>query len=176
MIYSNIQDNQARLFNEIVQFNAAANQKGGGSGLGLYVSQSLVKLNGGIIGVSSAGLGHGSQFYVEFPLFEAVYSDSPVGVGPRHLSKEFCLIDFRFSSTDDFEPASERKDSRLLIVDDSTLSRKMVAQLLRPHFSDVVEASDGMDALKKYSSAFDLGSPFHVVLMDWEMPKVDDDY
>ena len=131
-----------------------------------------MKLNGGIIGVSSEGLGRGSLFFVEFPLFEAVYSDSPIGVGPRQLSKDFCLIDFRFSSSDDFEPASERKDSRLLIVDDSTLSRKMVAQLLRPHFSDVVEACDGVDALKKFSVASELGSPFHVVLMDWEMPKV----
>lgn len=131
-----------------------------------------MKLNGGAIGVSSEGLGCGSQFFVEFPLFEAVYSDSPLGSGPRHLSKEFCLINFRFSSTDDFDPTSERKDSRLLIVDDSTLSRKMVAQLLRPHFADVVEASDGVDALKKYTLAIDSGSPFHVILMDWEMPKV----
>jgi signal transduction histidine kinase len=64
-------DNQDRLFKEMVQFDAKANQGGVGSGLGLWLSKRLVVLNGGTIGVQSDGPGQGSTFFVEFPHFSS---------------------------------------------------------------------------------------------------------
>eukprot|EP01034_Spumella_vulgaris_P027284 gene27284-33981_t len=62
-------DDQKRLFHEIVQFNAAKLQKGQGSGLGLWISNSIIKLHGGHIGVYSEGETSGSStFYIDLPV------------------------------------------------------------------------------------------------------------
>jgi CheY-like chemotaxis protein len=61
-------ENLKRVFVEIAQFDANQNQDGGGSGIGLWVSQQLVGAHGGSIRVTSAGLGCGCTFEVEIPL------------------------------------------------------------------------------------------------------------
>jgi signal transduction histidine kinase/CheY-like chemotaxis protein len=62
------QENQARLFKEIVQFNPEVLQAGGGSGLGLYITSSIVQMHGGTIRAYSAGAGSGSTFTVEIDM------------------------------------------------------------------------------------------------------------
>eukprot|EP00597_Dinobryon_sp_UTEXLB2267_P016119 CAMPEP_0201097156 /NCGR_PEP_ID=MMETSP0812-20130820/6224_1 /ASSEMBLY_ACC=CAM_ASM_000668 /TAXON_ID=98059 /ORGANISM="Dinobryon sp., Strain UTEXLB2267" /LENGTH=669 /DNA_ID=CAMNT_0047351909 /DNA_START=184 /DNA_END=2193 /DNA_ORIENTATION=- len=82
-------ENQRRLFGQYVQFDAGALQKGGGSGLGLWISKNLVELHGGVIGASSRGLGQGSTFFFELPLFEVRRSlhtqpQGPPGTSGKH--------------------------------------------------------------------------------------------
>eukprot|EP01039_Chlorochromonas_danica_P003832 gene3832-4185_t len=60
--------NQKKLFGQYVQFNAGALQQGKGSGLGLWISKSIVEMHEGQIGVVSEGEGCGSMFYVDLPL------------------------------------------------------------------------------------------------------------
>jgi hypothetical protein len=62
------QANQTRLFKEFVQFNPDVLQRGGGSGLGLYICKSIMDLHGGSIGVASEGEGLGSTFTVVLPM------------------------------------------------------------------------------------------------------------
>lgn len=59
------QDNQVRLFKEVVQFNPEILQAGGGSGLGLWITSNIVNMHGGTIHAYSAGLGKGTTFTVE---------------------------------------------------------------------------------------------------------------
>ena len=59
----------AQICTEGTQFNANQLQAGGGSGLGLFISKGLAEQHGGGILVSSEGLGKGSTFRVELPLF-----------------------------------------------------------------------------------------------------------
>jgi signal transduction histidine kinase len=54
---------------EGVQFNANTLQAGGGSGLGLFIGKGIVEQHGGTMRVSSEGLGVGSTFLIELPLF-----------------------------------------------------------------------------------------------------------
>ena len=61
-------DNQQRLFKEIVQFNPEVLQAGGGSGLGLYITSSIVDMHGGCIRAFSEGAGKGSTFTVEIDM------------------------------------------------------------------------------------------------------------
>jgi two-component system, sensor histidine kinase len=49
------EENQKRLFNEIVQFNPEVLQAGGGSGLGLWITRGIVDLHNSTISVFSAG-------------------------------------------------------------------------------------------------------------------------
>jgi two-component system chemotaxis response regulator CheY len=56
-----------------------------------------------------------------------------------------------------------------MLVDDSTTIRRIQRNVLEKiGIKDIVEASDGQDALNKLSE-----SPVDLILLDWNMPKMD---
>lgn len=58
-----------QMFKPYVQFKSGEQQQGKGTGLGLNISQSLIHLHGGEIGVTSAGVvGQGCTFWFELPM------------------------------------------------------------------------------------------------------------
>lgn len=60
-------------------------------------------------------------------------------------------------------------DLKILAVDDSpTMRRIIINTLKRAGFTDVVEASDGKDALAKMKV-----DKFNFVITDWNMPEMD---
>ena len=63
-------ENQQRLFNKIIQFNAKAQQAGGGTGLGLWICKRIIDMHGGAMGMKSDGEGHGSTFYFSLHINE----------------------------------------------------------------------------------------------------------
>ena len=65
------EENQKKLFNEIVQFNPEKLQGGGGSGFGLFICKGIVDLHNGAIRVTSEGEGKGSTFSLELPMRRA---------------------------------------------------------------------------------------------------------
>jgi signal transduction histidine kinase len=64
--------NQKNLFKKYAQFDAAKLQKGGGTGLGLWISRGIVELHGGRIGAYSEGEGKGCSFFIELPITSKV--------------------------------------------------------------------------------------------------------
>jgi Histidine kinase-, DNA gyrase B-, and HSP90-like ATPase len=62
------EENLRRLFVEVVQFNPEVLQAGGGSGLGLWITNSIVNLHAGVVRAYSAGPGMGSSFTVEIDM------------------------------------------------------------------------------------------------------------
>lgn len=60
-------ETKAKLFQKFSR-GEGASMNGGGSGLGLYLAQEIVKAHGGEIKIDSEGLGHGSTFSVMLPL------------------------------------------------------------------------------------------------------------
>eukprot|EP00602_Paraphysomonas_sp_CaronLab_P009960 CAMPEP_0185037908 /NCGR_PEP_ID=MMETSP1103-20130426/32928_1 /TAXON_ID=36769 /ORGANISM="Paraphysomonas bandaiensis, Strain Caron Lab Isolate" /LENGTH=539 /DNA_ID=CAMNT_0027576101 /DNA_START=710 /DNA_END=2329 /DNA_ORIENTATION=- len=63
------QENQVKLFKECVQFHANELQGGGGSGLGLFISNSFAELHGGCLQVHSEGEHKGSTFSLRLPIY-----------------------------------------------------------------------------------------------------------
>lgn len=64
-------------------------------------------------------------------------------------------------------------DFRILIVDDFALIRSMMRQSLgQLGFTNLDEASDGVEALAKIESANQTNQPYSVVFLDWNMPRM----
>ena len=62
-----------------MQFEPEKLQGGGGSGIGLFLSKGIMDLHNGRIWVQSAGVGFGSTFNIDIPVFRA---------GQQQLNKE----------------------------------------------------------------------------------------
>jgi two-component system, sensor histidine kinase and response regulator len=143
------QNHKDRLFKSFSQVDASMTRKFGGTGLGLAISKKIVEMMNGEIGVNSQE-GVGSVFWFTGKLEKQ----------PEESYREPVL------------PADIR-NKRVLVVDDSSLNRHFVLQHLKAWGCDFDEASDGMIALKKLKSAVEQRHPFHMAIIDMQMPHMD---
>lgn len=119
-----------------------------GLGVGLALVRRIVELHGGGVTVSSAGVGHGSEFVVSLPvLTNVVATDSVCDVGPSDAASD---------------------PQRILVVDDNADAAESLAALLRVYGHDARVARDGPAAL-------DLAATFRptVAFLDIAMPEMD---
>ncbi len=56
----------------------------------------------------------------------------------------------------------------ILVVDDSAVVRKMVARMLQDEDFNIIEASDGIEALEKWAT-----EEIHLMIVDLNMPRMD---
>lgn len=157
---------QQRLFTPFSQVDNSMTRKFGGSGLGLAISRQLTHLMGGDITVRSEE-GEGTTFTVT--------------VNPGNI------LQFRSIKTKDEVPSfrqpkdwgkellktESRLDARILLAEDGPDNQRLIAYLLRKAGAEVVIAGNGRIALDAALLAKREGNPFHVVLMDMQMPEMD---
>jgi signal transduction histidine kinase/ActR/RegA family two-component response regulator len=113
-----------RVFDVFVQGDQDVGRSKGGIGLGLTIVKRLAQLQGGSVGVSSAGIGHGATFTVRLP---AAAPAITVTAGM---------------------PASAASSPRnILLVEDNDDARNMLRQVLAMQGHAVFEAAFGEDAI-----------------------------
>ncbi len=138
------------LFEPFTQADASVTRKFGGTGLGLAISKKLARLMNGEVGVSSV-VGKGSTFW-----FTAWFEkQAVVDASPRR----------RFPRT--------MKLQRILVVDDNATNRKILHFHLESWQFPHAEASSGDEALARLREAKTAGDPFHVAILDMQMPGMD---
>ncbi len=127
-------------------FDPYYSTKSKGSGLGLTTAYSIVHHHDGYITVKSKH-GDGTVFEIYLPA-------SPEKKVPpqRHTSH------------------SEQKSGRVLVMDDEQMVRNVAVRMLSLLGNEVETASDGVDAIEKYTAARKAGYPFDVVIMDLTIP------
>ncbi|MDP8983410.1 MAG: response regulator [Acidobacteriota bacterium] len=143
-------DARQAIFEPFRQADGSMTRKYGGTGLGLAISARLVQLMGGQIHVESE-VGKGSVFSFTVPV--GALAKSPA------------------QSTPPLEPALQGK--RALIVDDNPTNRKIVENLLRNSGMLTGSASGGTEALSMLRAALAGGHPYHLVILDAQMPGMD---
>ena len=139
------------LFEAFAQGDASIRRSHSGAGLGLAVAARHVRRMDGRIEVESR-LGEGSTFTLHLPFARA----ADVAAEGR-------------PTEDDAAPADDAgRAPCVLVVDDHPVNREVARIMLEAFGCDVVEVSDGQQALDAVA-----GQPFDLVLMDVRMPHMD---
>ncbi|RCW93444.1 response regulator [Winogradskyella arenosi] len=139
-------DNLTRIFERFTQIDYGLKKKHSGSGLGLFISKSLVELMGGKISVESK-LQVGSRFTVDIPFT---------------ISKELKAEDLEAQLA-----TINLKALNVLIVDDNKINILVLTKILEQLGITPDTAEDGKQALEAVTN-----NNYQLVLMDIHMPNM----
>ena len=134
-----------RLFQAFEQADASTTRKYGGTGLGLAISKQLTELMGGEVSVRSVP-GKGSTFR-----FTARLGKGMATPRPRLLQ-------------------SDLRGRRVLIIDDNSHARAVLANMLTNMTLVADEAASGEEAIGMVRQASDAGERYEIAFIDWQMP------
>ncbi|HZK44399.1 MAG TPA: ATP-binding protein [Syntrophomonadaceae bacterium] len=139
-------DKIAEVFNPFFRINKT--DKSSGAGLGLAISKKLVEEMGGQIWYEPNGE-QGSVFSFSLPLELASMKIS-------EAVKEYSFIPSRLANI------------KILLVEDITINRKLIALMLANMGCEVIQATNGKECLEKLQAT----NP-DIILMDMQMPVLD---
>ncbi|HEY9613475.1 response regulator [Allocoleopsis sp.] len=156
-------DKFENIFKSFEQVDASVSREYGGTGLGLSITKQLVELHGGTIRVESA-LGQGSRFIFTLP--------SSTQTPNRTLDYSRVLARVRENEALPPHTLSPTVQSNsqltILVVDDEPINLQVVANHLSLQNYAIVQATSGIEALKKIDS----GLRPDLILLDIMMPKM----
>ena len=137
-----------RIFTKFSQEDKSTTRNYGGTGLGMFITKSLVELMGGTISVSSQKE-IGTHVKINLSL-------------PKNLVP---VIQLPAKATTD---TSILNNLHILVVDDNEMNRLVASTVLENHGIIVSEAVNGADAIRKLEK-----ESYDLILMDLQMPVMD---
>ena len=159
-----------KLFKPFSQADASTSRKYGGSGLGLSICKSLVESMGGAITLQSEeNVGTTVSFSLTLPRPKP---EPPMGV-TRNKSFPSGGVE---QSTATFDSLSNIPQSqiRVCIAEDNLINQKIAVQFLQKlNFGQVDAYNNGLEAVEGIRKMAKSGQPYHMILMDVQMPVLD---
>lgn len=146
-----------------------------------------MNMHNGDITFLSEGEGQGSTVVVELDVFETIDLDianitthgsddnelmqsSP---SPTSLNSYIPITFDQQDTTIESENTEiDQKYTTVLLVDDSKMNLKMLQKLLSSDFSNFLTAQDGLQGLEKVENCIANNIHIDLILMDYEMPKM----
>lgn len=143
-------DNMKLIFESFTQENASITRKFGGSGLGLSISNKLVKMMNSELQVESE-VDKGSRFFFELILEVA---DMPESFSANISEKD--------------DGIKQTKTPKILVVEDSEDNRVILSSFLKKYDYEISFAENGLVGYEKFQSG-----DYDLVFMDIQMPVMD---
>ena len=151
------QDKLTEIFDKFTQADTSVTRKFGGTGLGLTITNHLVGLMWGEMGVESAE-GKGSTFWCNVACQPATEKDIEQAKTRRQESQNYLIVDQK--------PAVE---AQVLLVEDYPVNRVFAEKLLRKFgFQHIDIAEDGQQAVAMFQNR-----DYDMIFMDCQMPVMD---
>ncbi|RNL64753.1 response regulator [Zhongshania marina] len=145
-------EQQQRVFESFAQAEAGTNRRFGGTGLGLVISQRLIRLMGGELEVESE-LGKGSTFSFSL-IVDKVADQELIEAGRRVI-------------------APECRNLHILVVDDNASARQIISGICESLGWTTVETESGAKAVELIAESLVSGKRFDIAFIDWMMPNMD---
>lgn len=138
---------QQRIFERFFQADSSTSRKYGGTGLGMSITISLVKLMNGTIDLKSSE-NQGTEVTVILPLTQ-------VELAPRHKTHKTLT-----------PPILSGKN--ILIAEDNKINQVLIQTILKPCQANLTLVENGLQAVAAVKN-----KSFDLVLMDIQMPEMD---
>ena len=155
-------EQQDRLFKPFVQADTTMTRRYGGTGLGLTICKRLAKILGGDVCIVESTLGKGTRFRVT------------VATGPLDYVEMIDTTGEEVSadSTKGFAQSQTTPlaGCRVLLAEDGPDNQQFISFLIRKAGAKVTVVENGQLAVDAALQAVEAGRPFHVILMDMQMP------
>ena len=152
-----------KIFRPFEQEDASTAHNYGGSGLGMAIADSIVKLmNGQILVESEEGKGSEFSVYLTLPIADAVPEQkkrSDEIVHEADAERALAIENFSLAGV------------RILLAEDNAINAEIAVEMLETEGAVVTQVSDGEVAVETFQKSA-VGS-FDAVLMDIQMPRMD---
>lgn len=165
------EEHKSRLFRPFSQADNSTARSYGGSGLGLSICKAIIEdVLGGMIWLeSSPGVGTTVTFQL---VFRKAPKDA-VAAAPwsQNLNQTETNNNTRVIARD--LTNIPREQIRVCIAEDNPINQKIAVKFVKGLGLECQAFSDGQQAVEALCSHSKQGKPFHVVLMDVQMPVLD---
>ncbi|WP_437185919.1 ATP-binding protein [Planctomicrobium sp. SH668] len=146
------------IFQAFKQVDGLSRRRASGTGLGLTISQRLIKLLGGKLTVSSQ-VGVGSTFTIALPIERVSFVSTDAATYQQHLKESGDSVNIQIPI-------------KVLVAEDTPSVQFMLKRMLAPVVLEVRVVDNGKEAVQAVLDA-DKSQPFDLVLMDIQMPVMD---
>ena len=138
------------IFDPFIQADGSTKRKFGGTGLGLAISSRLVEMMGGHI-----------------------WAESDEGMGTRFHFTIKCGIQKNPVTRIKRIDINRLKGMPVLIVDDNSTNRRILAEIVSNWKMKPTLAKDGYEGLEIFNGTINHGGSFPLILLDGQMPQMD---
>ena len=171
------QDQASRLFTPFSQADSSTQREFGGSGLGLSICKALIEvMNGKISLESQVGVGTTVYFTIKFPKAAktATKARAPISAQAPGAMATWSSDGRNLSTSLSFNLSQiPREELRICIAEDNPINQKIAVSFVSKLGFKSEAYNDGLQAVEALRKRSSENNPFHLVLMDVQMPVLD---
>ncbi|PNS20657.1 hypothetical protein CAC42_2902 [Sphaceloma murrayae] len=174
------EEQRKKLFLPFSQADSSTARSYGGTGLGLSICKAIIEIMKGRIWLTSE-IGVGTTVAFTIPFQKA--SDASANQGPNHGNRSADPMSiYRVATNEEKRPdkaahnylASVPRDKlKVCIAEDNPINQKIAISFVEKLGFKCRAFADGQQAVDALASAAERDDPFHLVLMDCQMPVLD---